>query len=279
MSRECASANKNGQPMHQVTPFDEHTIRLLACGCVNLLTLANKWNYSQITAPYWRLYWNDKPGAVLIEGVKHHYLKPQVLALIPPHAVFSTRNCRPADHFYIHFQLLQPTLTMQSRIMLTPLRPAGQALLREIIASLHNASGHSRKLSFLARSLIEWAFSTMTDVTAPARQCDARLMAILTFLDQHVGALLDNSNLARQVGMSKNAFMRLFKAQYGVTPHAVIQCKRIEKACIMLHFSNASIDQIAEATGFCDRFHFSRTFKRIQGIAPAAFRRQTDHVK
>ena len=31
--------------------------------------------------------------------------------------------------------------------------------------------------------------------------------------------------------------------------------------------------------GFCDRFHFSRTFKQIQGIAPAAFRRQTDHVK
>ena len=79
--------------------------------------------------------------------------------------------------------------------------------------------------------------------------------------------------------MSKNAFMRLFKAQYGLTPHTVIQRKRIEKACIMLHFSNASIEQIAEATGFCDRFHFSRTFKHIQGIAPAAFRRQTDHVK
>lgn len=265
--------------MHQVTTFDEHTICLLACGCVNLLTLANKWTFSQVTAPYWRLYWNDKPGAVLIEGIKRYYLKPQVLALIPPHAVFSTRNRRPAHHFYIHFQLLQPTLAMQSRIMLTPLRPAGQALLRATMASLRHASGISQELSFLARSLIEWAFSGMSDQVAPARQSDARLRAILTFLDQHVGALLDNSNLARQVGMSKNAFMRLFKAQYGLTPHAAIQRKRIEKACIMLHFSNASIDQIAEATGFCDRFHFSRTFKRIQGIAPAAFRRQTDHVK
>lgn len=265
--------------MQILAKFDEHTIRLLACGCVDMLATANKWNFGQTSAPYWRLYWNDKPGAILIEGVKRHYLKPQVLALIPPHAVFSTRNSRPGHHFYIHFQLLQPTLTMQSRIMLTPLRPAGQALIRETMAALLHADGHRRELSFLARSLIEWTFSTMTDSAAPARQSDARLTAILTFLDQHVGALLDNSNLARQVGMSKNAFIRLFKAQYGLTPHAAIQRKRIEKACIMLHFSNASIDQIAEATGFYDRFHFSRTFKRIQGIAPAAFRRQTDHVK
>ena len=264
--------------MHQAHTFDEHTIRLLACGYVNLLTLANKWIFSQVTAPYWHLYWNDKPGAVLIEGIKRYYLKPQVLALIPPHAVFSTRNCRPAHHFYIHFQLLQPTLTMQSRIMLMPLRPAGKTLLRATMASLRHASGISRELSCLARSLIEWAFSTMTASAVPARQSDARLMAILTFLDQHVGVPLDNSNLARQAGMSKNAFMRLFKAQYELTPHAMIQRKRIEKACIMLHFSNASIDQIAEATGFCDRFHFSRTFKRLQGMGPAAFRRQTEHV-
>lgn len=265
--------------MRLLAPFDEHTIRLLGSGYADLLALASKWNFSQGSAPYWRLYWNDKPGAVLIEGSKRYYLKPQVLALIPPHAVFSTRNSRPAHHFYIHFQLLRPTLTMQSRIMLAPLRPTGRTLLRATMASLHHAQANTREFSFLARSLIEWVFSTMTDSAAPARQSDARITAILTFLDQNMSAPLDNSNLARQFGMSKNAFIRLFKAQYGLTPHAMIQHKRIEKACIMLHFSNASIDQIAEATGFCDRFHLSRTFKRIQGIAPAAFRRQADHIK
>ncbi len=260
----------------KTTAFDEHTIRLLDCGRVRLL--AHKWDYSQVSSPYWHLYWNDKPGAVLSEGNKRYDLKSQVLALIPPHAVFSTHIYRPAHHFYIHFQLLQPTLAMQSGIRLISLLPTGKALLRDTLDALRHAPETRGKLSFLARSLVEWAFSTMTDSASPARQSDARLAAILTFLDQHVGALLDNGNLARQVGMSKNAFMRLFKAQYGMTPHAVIQRKRIEKACIMLHFSNASIDQIAEATGFCDRFHLSRTFKRIQGIAPAAFRRQTDPV-
>lgn len=262
----------------RVITFDEHTIRLLACGCVNLLARASKWNFNQVSAPYWRLYWNDKPGAVMIAGARRYYLKPRVLALVPPHAVFSTRNRRPALHFYIHFQLLQPMLTVQSRIMLAQLRPEGRALLRATMASLRRASGLSRELSFLARSLIEWVFSTMSDQALPARRSDARLMAVLAILDQNMSAPLDNSALARQVGMSKNAFMRLFKAQYGLTPHATIQRKRIEKACIMLHFSNASIDQVAEATGFCDRFHFSRIFKRLQGMGPTAFRRQTEHV-
>jgi AraC-like DNA-binding protein len=33
------------------------------------------------------------------------------------------------------------------------------------------------------------------------------------------------------------------------------------------------VKQVAERAGFEDPFHFSRVFKRIQGISPAAFQR------
>jgi transcriptional regulator GlxA family with amidase domain len=33
------------------------------------------------------------------------------------------------------------------------------------------------------------------------------------------------------------------------------------------------VEQIAEATGFWDRYHFSRVFKQVRGMGPAEFRR------
>jgi transcriptional regulator GlxA family with amidase domain len=37
------------------------------------------------------------------------------------------------------------------------------------------------------------------------------------------------------------------------------------------------IEAIATATGFTDRFHFSRSFKHRFGIAPAAYRQMHRH--
>ena len=49
--------------------------------------------------------------------------------------------------------------------------------------------------------------------------------------------------------------------------------QRVERACVLLHATGNSIEQIAEATGFCDRYHFTRVFTRLRGVSPAAFRK------
>ncbi len=38
-------------------------------------------------------------------------------------------------------------------------------------------------------------------------------------------------------------------------------------------FLEENFTQVAERVGFADPFHFSRVFKRMHGIAPAAFQR------
>ena len=44
-------------------------------------------------------------------------------------------------------------------------------------------------------------------------------------------------------------------------------------AARLLEERRLSIDEISEAVGIRDRFHFSRTFKRLYGCTPAAYRR------
>ena len=72
--------------------------------------------------------------------------------------------------------------------------------------------------------------------------------------------------------MSTNAFSRLFLNEVGRSPQKYILKRRIEKACIILHYSSDSIDSIAHKTGFCDRFYFSRMFKKKMNVSPVAYR-------
>ena len=83
-----------------------------------------------------------------------------------------------------------------------------------------------------------------------------------------------NRVLAERMRMHPNAFCRYFRQAMGVAPQTYGQIRRIDHACLLLHFSKLSIKQVAEATGFCDRYYFSYTFQKLRGISPAAFRRQ-----
>ncbi|WP_407890447.1 helix-turn-helix domain-containing protein [Scytonema sp. NUACC26] len=60
----------------------------------------------------------------------------------------------------------------------------------------------------------------------------------------------------------------MFKQRMGITPHQYILHSRIEKAKYLLQHSNLSIANIALRSGFSDRSHLTRCFKRIVGVTP-----------
>jgi transcriptional regulator GlxA family with amidase domain len=74
--------------------------------------------------------------------------------------------------------------------------------------------------------------------------------------------------------MSVNSFLRLFRAETGETPQNWSRQKRLENACRLLQFSSETVERIAELSGFCDRYHFSRVFKSKYGSGPAGHRRR-----
>jgi transcriptional regulator GlxA family with amidase domain len=52
---------------------------------------------------------------------------------------------------------------------------------------------------------------------------------------------------------------------------------RIRRAQARLVDTDASLEQVAEATGFADAVHLGRTFRKLVGVAPATWRR--DHKR
>ena len=83
---------------------------------------------------------------------------------------------------------------------------------------------------------------------------------------------LSIGGLARSVGIHPVHLATVFRKQYRCTIGECIRQRRIEYASRMLSHSDATLVQIALASGFSDQSHFSKTFKQFTGMSPARFR-------
>ncbi len=72
--------------------------------------------------------------------------------------------------------------------------------------------------------------------------------------------------------MSKVHFSRIFKQITGMPPVQFVLKIRIDRAKELLDFTDKSIAEIAEASGFPDQNYFARTFKKITGMSPTQYR-------
>ncbi|WP_349435577.1 AraC family transcriptional regulator [Pararhizobium sp. A13] len=101
-----------------------------------------------------------------------------------------------------------------------------------------------------------------------------QLRRIVEHLEAHLPQRIDLANLAALAGLSQSHFSRAFKASTGMAPYRWQLDARIRRAQALLIDTPASLDQVAESTGFADAVHFGRTFRKFTGATPAAWRRE-----
>jgi AraC family transcriptional regulator len=79
--------------------------------------------------------------------------------------------------------------------------------------------------------------------------------------------------LARPLGLSARHFCRAFKCTFGVSPRDYMLRRRIEVAQALMLTTSEPLSSIALRCGMCDQPHFTRSFQRIVGETPYAWRR------
>ena len=80
------------------------------------------------------------------------------------------------------------------------------------------------------------------------------------------------NQLAAAAGFSRFYFLRAFRREVGVTPHAYLTGRRIAAAKVLLDGDQA-LSEAALACGFYDQSHFTRAFKGCTGVTPGQYRR------
>ena len=221
------------------------------------------WKFTR-KVPFWFLYYNSEPGAVL--KFRDREIRPdgRQIILIPPYTAF-TSSCETAfDHLYIHFTVGRPYSQVKPGVL----------VLDRSLCGIPDSWLNSEKVSPAA--VYALLFSALAAIprdrfASAEKPVDDRIQRAMSLLN--LG--MSNAEICRDIGMSQSNFQRAFRLATGFSPKHYALDLRLEKARCRLAAAQGSINDIAADCGFSDRYAFSKAFRKYAGISPARYRSRT----
>jgi len=108
--------------------------------------------------------------------------------------------------------------------------------------------------------------------TLALQSADDRFAPLHAWIAGHLDAPLTLSRLASEAGMSERTFARRYRAATGLTPGRAVERLRVEAARQLLTETGLPYKRIADRCGFGTEETMRRSFLRVQGVGPQAYR-------
>ena len=103
---------------------------------------------------------------------------------------------------------------------------------------------------------------------------DRSLALLLEWMLQEVDKPVDVASLASRAGLSPRTFARRFRDQTGTSPVQWLLTARVRRAQELLETTDATIVEVAAASGFESPVTFRARFQRLAGVTPTTYRRR-----
>jgi signal transduction histidine kinase/CheY-like chemotaxis protein/ligand-binding sensor domain-containing protein/AraC-like DNA-binding protein len=104
---------------------------------------------------------------------------------------------------------------------------------------------------------------------------DPFFQKMLSYIDENMDdESLSSETLCDKLAISKSSLYNKTKSVLGITPHSLINQRRLSKAAIMLQSTNLTVSEIIDQTGFTSRTHFYELFSKAYGCSPSDYRQK-----
>jgi AraC family transcriptional regulator len=108
--------------------------------------------------------------------------------------------------------------------------------------------------------------------TAPDPMNRLQIVRVLDRIEADIAEPLRLAELARTAELPLLRFIRSFTRAVGLTPHAYVMERRLQRARRMLSHSKISLAEAAAACGFAHQSHLGVALKRALGLTPRQLR-------
>jgi AraC-like DNA-binding protein len=153
------------------------------------------------------------------------------------------------------------------------------AVLQSLILELARIIADNKRLSVeyghcryqIAERLAQRIRLSSTD--SRTRNKDTLLLKVQNYIHDNIIEDISIDDLSQVANISKYHFIRMFRNQFGLTPHKYILNLKVNKARTFLE-TGTPPSEVAQEFGFFDVSHLNRHFKRSFGITPKQYQLQ-----
>ena len=202
-------------------------------------------------------------------GYTHLNLKPDYIYFFNQRDDFSAQTVEVGYCYSVHFTTTEPIETDSFCKKVNNTDEFIRLIAKVESAWLQSGNG---ELSMLC------AFYGVCDAlwrmyTVPYTRGDERIHAAKAHIDLHFKEKGCIQTAADIYGVSARRFRDIFSLRYGMPPGEYVLKKKIAYAKELFDIGNISVENVAELSGFCDAYYFSRMFKKLTGITPGKYKR------
>lgn len=104
---------------------------------------------------------------------------------------------------------------------------------------------------------------------------NALINEIIKTINENYGSRVLIQEFAKKFNLNPNYLSSLFKSVCGKSFTSYLTELRLKKAKELLKDSSLSLYEISDRVGYDDYFHFSKIFKKYNGLSPGNFRKKT----
>lgn len=103
------------------------------------------------------------------------------------------------------------------------------------------------------------------------REANRKLARAAEFISDNCVQALKLEDICGAANISPSYLIRSFKKHYGMTPHAYLLNRRVQRARTLLR-NGGRVADVALEVGFADQAHFQRVFKQFIAATPGQYR-------
>ena len=230
------------------------------------------WQQVTLSGYCWRLYHNDSDGAGIFSGEKKIEMQPDKIYLLTPNCELKTWAEKNPRQLYIHFDMDQLTGHNNFLYHELPLTKSTKEKF-DALQKMLDSGTPQWQITLKAFQLAAEVLEQVDPALLCESEQDERITRVKNHISNSPGDDFTLESMAKEAGMSVNAFLLRFQEIMKVTPYQYLLRVRYTTAAYLLKNGQHDIEEVCEMIGVKDRFHFSRRFKELYGIPPGAYRK------
>lgn len=261
------------------------------------------WNWNNVNSPFARIFYVVSGSAELVIGNEIIRLQKDYLYLIPPYTRHSYRCHDSFCLYYVHIYedntnslgtfdrmtfpfkvnssnldglLIERLCDINPELNLEHSDPKTYDNNQSLLMCINRFKSLPVETQVESIGIVTQIFSRfLSNAVSFGNTTNTTVNSAIMYIQINISTIIPVDELASEVFVSTNHFIRIFKNKVGISPLKYITKKKIEKAQLLLLTESSSIKSIALSLGYSDLSYFDRVFKKNVGQTPLEYRSQS----